>query len=232
MSAPPVKGGGRPNAYRTADGKRVPGCTTIIGRFKDSGGLIHWAWQQGIDGIDYRKSRDKAASAGTMAHELIDAKIHDREPVLETASEQGLTEQEYDTLLVQARSALESFDSWRAQVNLEIIETETPLISEAHRFGGTFDGLAKIHGKVHLLDWKSSNKIYADYLAQLGGYDLLIEECRGIKVEGAQLLRFGKEWADFHAHSWPRPVVDYGRKAFLLMRELYDLDAVLKRAAA
>src|SRR6185369_1711903 len=29
--------------YRTADGKRVPGTTTILDRFKDSGGIIWWA---------------------------------------------------------------------------------------------------------------------------------------------------------------------------------------------
>ena len=31
--------------YRTKDGKRVPGTTTITGRFKASDGLIHWAWK-------------------------------------------------------------------------------------------------------------------------------------------------------------------------------------------
>src|ERR1051326_3779732 len=29
--------------YRTKNGKRVPGVTTILSRFKDSGGLIWWA---------------------------------------------------------------------------------------------------------------------------------------------------------------------------------------------
>jgi hypothetical protein len=228
----PVSGGGRPNAYRNKAGKRVPGVTTIISRFKDSGGLIHWAWQQGVDGLDYRKSRDNAASAGTLAHELIDSAIHEREAKLPGASDLAMSDEEYEQALEYAKKALESFRNWRAQVNLEIIETETPLVSESNLFGGTFDALANIHGKPYLLDWKSSNKVYADYIAQLGGYDALIEECKGIKVEGAQLLRFGKEWADFHAHSWPRAVVDHGRDAFLLMRRLYDLDAVLKRAAA
>jgi hypothetical protein len=53
-------------------GKRVPSVTTIISRFKDSGGLIHWAWQQGMDGLDYRETRDKAALAGHLAHYLME----------------------------------------------------------------------------------------------------------------------------------------------------------------
>ncbi len=39
---PHPKGG-----YKTQDGKRAPGVTTIIGRFKDSGGLLWWAFEQG-----------------------------------------------------------------------------------------------------------------------------------------------------------------------------------------
>ena len=57
--------------YKTKDGKRVPSVTTITGRFKESGGLIWWAWDLGIQGIDYRKVRDSAADAGTLAHAMI-----------------------------------------------------------------------------------------------------------------------------------------------------------------
>ena len=33
--------------YRLKSGESVPGVTTIIGRFKDSGGLLWWAFEQG-----------------------------------------------------------------------------------------------------------------------------------------------------------------------------------------
>jgi hypothetical protein len=225
-------GGGRPSSYKTKDGKRVPGTTTITGRFKESGGLIHWAWKQGIDGIDYRNSRDRAAGAGTLAHGLIDAHIHERTEEIPLPRELGLTEEEFRLALQAARKAFHAYLDWRAQVNLEIIETETPLVSETHKFGGTFDALAKINGELYLFDWKSSNAIHGDYIAQMGGYDILLEECRGIKVVGVQMLRFGKEYADHHHHAWPRQVLDHGRRAFLLMRELFEVDAILKKAAA
>jgi len=57
--------------YRTKDGVRVPSVTTIIGRFKESGGLIHWAWALGMEGKDYRQVRDSAADAGSLAHSMI-----------------------------------------------------------------------------------------------------------------------------------------------------------------
>jgi len=54
---------------------RIPGCTTVIGRFKESGGLIYWAWDQGRQGLDFRETRDKAADAGTLAHAMVEADI-------------------------------------------------------------------------------------------------------------------------------------------------------------
>ena len=49
-----------PTGKYELDGRLLPGTTTIIGKFKNSGALIHWAWKQGMDGIDYRETRDQA----------------------------------------------------------------------------------------------------------------------------------------------------------------------------
>jgi len=72
---PHPKGG-----YRLSDGTRVPGVTTIISRFKDSGGLLWWAFEQGqaaqrgeINSL-YDK-RDEAATAGTICHDLVEKYI-------------------------------------------------------------------------------------------------------------------------------------------------------------
>ena len=67
--------------YKNKDGKRVPGVTTIINRFKDSGGLMWWAFEQGKAaergeiGSLYDK-RDEAAEAGTIAHNLFEMFIN------------------------------------------------------------------------------------------------------------------------------------------------------------
>ena len=44
--------------YKLSNGKLVVGTTTVIGRFKDSNALIHWAWDCGKKGLDYRQERD------------------------------------------------------------------------------------------------------------------------------------------------------------------------------
>lgn len=230
-TAIPIQGGGRPAAYKATDGKRVPSVTTITGRFKDSGALIAWAWKQGIDGKDFRKSRDDAAGAGTLAHALVDADIHNAEPRLPNAAALNMSLEDYDIAMEAAHVALGAFRDWRAAVNLEIVATEVPLISERYRFGGTLDAIGRVAGKLALIDFKTG-KLYSDHVVQVSAYRALWEECREGKIEALHLLRIGREFGDFAHHSWPLAVLDTGWEAFRLMRELYDLDAVLKRAAA
>jgi hypothetical protein len=217
----PTSGGGRPTSYKTADGKRVPGVTTILGRFKESGGLIHWAWNLGIQGIDYKAARDDAGSVGSLAHQWIDDLIH-RRPM--TPSDLPAAMQE------QARAGYRAFDSWAAQSKLRIIDTERALISERHRFGGTYDAIGEANAIPILLDWKSSNRIYPEYVCQLAAYrELLRESGASPCPESACLLRVGKEMGDFHYHSFPSAVLDVGWSAFEHMRALYELDAKLKK---
>lgn len=63
--------------YRLKDGTRVPGVTTIIGRFKDSGALLYWACEQGkaIERGEISKlydKRDSSAESGTICHDLVE----------------------------------------------------------------------------------------------------------------------------------------------------------------
>src|SRR6476620_9773548 len=126
---------GRPKDGYRLDGERIPGVTTIIGRFKPAGGLIHWAWQLGKDGKDYREVRDKAADAGTMAHDMVEADIYGTELQLQLATdiERGVHE--------KALGAFAAYKAWKEQSQLEVAEAEVSLVSKAHRFGGSLDAM-------------------------------------------------------------------------------------------
>jgi hypothetical protein len=216
------------HGYHLEDGTRVPGVTTVIGRYKESGGLIHWAWDLGMQGINYRDARDKAADAGTLGHDMIESFTLGKDPF--GAIPTGTAED----LIVKATQAYQAFLLWFESTNIEIVDTEMALVSEKHRFGGTPDALGKTPaGDYVLLDYKTSNRIYADYLIQLACYARLLEENQIVKrkVSRFHLLRVGKEFADFHHHSWPREALQPAWESFLLMRELYDLDKRLKEIA-
>lgn len=202
--------------YHLKDGTRVPGTTTIISKCKESGGLIHWAWNLGMQGKDYRAERDKAADAGTLAHALVEAHIGG-----DTAPPEATTNP-------KAVAAFQAYLSWEAATKLEIVDQEMSLVSEAYRYGGTPDAIGYLDGKLCLLDWKTSNSVYPDYLIQLAAYKQLVEENDIATIDGGfHLLRFAKEEGDFAHHFFPDLSLAWA--AFVKMRGLYDDMAALKK---
>jgi len=203
----------------TVDGKKVPSVTTIIGRFKESGALIHWAWTEGKEGRDYRQTRDSAASAGTLAHLMVEADIRGT-PIPNIADYDGDT-------WAKASSAFKAYGAWREQTQLEPDHSETPLTCACHMVGGTLDTIL-VRGRRALGDWKTSNAVYQDYLIQLAAYGhLWTVNHPDMPLEGGfHLLRFSKQAGDFTHHFWP--ALDEALEAFFLMRRLYDLDKQLK----
>lgn len=230
--------GGRPKGGYFINGERIPSVTTVIGRFKESGGLMHWAWLQGIAGKDYRNTAGAAATAGTFSHSLIEADII-RVPVqLPSAADLGVTEEEHAELINRADTAFGAYKMWSRSVNLEIVATEIPLVSANLRIGGTIDALAIINGELCLLDWKSSAKVYADHIVQLGAYrelwndsyqEAFKDRSWATPIKSGHLLRIDKVFGSFEHHAWPEPLLDDGAKAFRLLRELYDVESKLKK---
>lgn len=206
--------------YYLADGTtRVPSVTTITGRFKDSGGLIHWAWSQGRDGKDFREERDIAADAGTLAHALVEAHVRgqDPEPLLVSAEpairRQG--EQGYQNWLV-----------WAEQTKIIVEPWETPVVCEHYRYGGTPDAVLYLDGKAALGDWKTGGT-YVDHLMQLAAYGHLLED-HNVHIQGGyHLCRFSREAGDFSHHYYGE--LSDAWEMFLLLRKAYDLDSILKR---
>lgn len=227
----PVRGPGRPRAYKTRDGKRVPSVTTIIGRWKDATGLMNWAWREGMEGRDYRDTRDDAADAGTLAHEMIDAQVHGLDPTQQlrvmTASDE--TRKTADELFGR-------FLDWSMDVGLQVTHTELPLVSDAHRTGGTLDAVGAVNGVASMLDWKKGSRVYVDYLLQLATYRFLWNECqvctkhgRPAYVDQAVVLLLGD------SEGGTRPVVfdagqlDQAFEQFVRLRAAYDADAELRK---
>lgn len=206
--------------YFLADGTRVPSVTTVLGRFKEAGGLIHWAWNLGKEGKDYRSVRDQAGDAGTLAHSMIDAHIHEQQPVISGDEE----------TIAKATSAFNAYLIWEKSSAMKIGWTERQLVSERHRFGGTPDAFGTLHNQPVLIDWKTSNSVYSDYLLQLAAYAELIREVEGVEVQGFYLCRFSKENGDFSVHHYPD--LSEALRMFLLLREAYELDKQLKKRTA
>ena len=213
--------------YYNAAGDKVPGTTTIIGRFKESGGLIQWAYKSGREherlvaqGKEApRHLYDVVASAGesgTIAHDMIEADILGTTYAPPPATDPAV--------LGRACNAFAQFKELREQTRLEIVATERPYVSEALQFGGTVDAIGRdMRGRIVLVDWKTSGGVYSDMLIQLAAYALLLEECAPEWTpQGFHLLRVAKESADFAHHFYGE--LEDAKEQFRLFRRAYDID--------
>lgn len=178
--------------------------------------MIHWAWNLGKEGKDYREERDKAADAGTMAHDAVENWIHKRPVVFDDSD-----------VAKKAQIAFGAFREWANQTQLVVTHTEMPLVSEQYKFGGTFDAIL-VKGRRAMGDWKSSNALYPEYLCQIAAYAKLWEEhYPNEPIDGGFILcRFDKTYGDFTQKWWGE--LDAAWDAFLHLRALYDLDKELK----
>lgn len=208
------------DGYHLKDGTKVPGTTTILGRFKDSGGLLQWAFQCGKAGQSslYEKS-EVAADIGTIAHGMADAWLRQKEYEYPPCT---------DEMKAKAQQAFDMFRQWLDQQRAEVIPCEESMVSEKHRFGGTPDILLR-NVTLRMSDIKTSNAIYRDHLVQVAAYGILWDENHPDDpiTGGYDVLRFAKDFPDFeHRHFGD---LNEARELFLLLRPAYDLDLQLKK---
>ena len=210
------------NLYKV-DGVRVPSVTTILSRFKESGGLLYWANEAGRNGLTLEEARTPAATAGSVAHDMVEAFIK-QQPAPSTGH--------IDKAIVEkAQNAFATFVKWFEMNNITIRHTEVELVSTRHRFGGRLDAIGvqpsggdgKNEPALCLLDWKTSAAIYADYVLQLAAYKILWEENYPDHPLGGgfHIARFAKEEGDFGHFFYP--ALDHEAETFLQMRKLYDM---------
>ena len=211
---PTQKGG-----YFLKDGTRVPSVTTVLSHCSLGGcdGLIHWAVKLAKEGKDWQTVRDKAADAGTMAHDAFEAWAKGQEPVFDGPED----------IVKRAKLAFDGFLLWADQSKFTITHTEIPFVSEKHRFGGTFDAVM-MNGKRYMGDHKTSGSVRSRFLYQVRAYGGLWEEnVRDEPINGYLLLRFDGEYGDFHQHQWVD--LDNAWRGFLMMRELYEIEKEMRK---
>lgn len=215
--------------YRLADGTRVPSVTTIIGRYKDSEALKHYWYQQGLDGKPLYEHSQKAADVGTCAHAMVEKSLRGETPdeIAKYLSATLPVEMRH-----QALSAYNAYENWKKNFGVEIIEQEIQLVSEKYRYGGTPDAIGMVGNHLVLLDWKTSNAIYEDYLYQLAAYKNLWEENRPQApiTGGFHLLRFSKDKGDFSHHFFSELHDEW--EQFKRYREAYETSKRTKKRAA
>ena len=207
----------------TVDGKRirVPSVSTVLNTLGwGSDNLMRWARDLALTGINYETQRDKAANIGTIAHQMIDDHLHKKE----------FDPTWYDEELVKlARPAYHAYLGWERQHRLEVLRTEAPLVSHEHRYGGTPDALVRLdRSEVVLLDFKTSNWLFAKHVIQVVAYMDLIEENHGTQLRRGVVLRVGKD-GQFRVVEIEGEHIVQARQAFRALLQVHQVKYPLEK---
>ena len=193
----------RRRPYKLTDGAIVPSVTTVLGRFKESGALLHWAHAQGLAGLDYRATRDKAATTGTLAHTMAESWFRGHPQKLNLMVDADIRAKAY--------TSFHAFLTWargqkmRPAVIDGVTQVEIRMVSERYRYGGMMDAVQMGDSDdLSLWDMKTSGGVYIDYLMQLAAYGALWDETHPDRpiTGGYHLVRFDKISTGFVHHYW------------------------------
>lgn len=202
--------------YKTRDGIRVPGVTTILGMIAKPA-LKYWANDLGLQGIKVREYVDHLADIGTLAHKMIECHIKGDTPNTSDYSK---------TQIDMAENSVLKYFEWEKEVNPVYIESELKLVSEQYRYGGTCDIYCEIGGKKTLIDIKTSKECYPEHKTQVAAYWLLMKEA-GYSVERAMIIRLGRT-EDEGSQAYPVDKVMERQEYFVKLIELYGLAKKIK----
>ena len=204
--------------YRTKDGTRVPGVTTILGVLNKPA-LVPWANNLGLQGIKVREYVDDKAACGTLAHQMI--ADHLRKVATDTSD---YTAKQID----QAENSVLSYFEWEKGKAIIPILVETPFVSPVKRFGGTIDCLALVNDVLTLIDFKTSKGIFDEMIYQVSAYDELLLE-NGYMQKQVKILRIGRDETEgFEEISLSKEVIEIGYRIFLNCLGIYEDIKLLK----
>lgn len=126
-----------------------------------------------------------AASIGTVVHDYAYAhsngKPFDDAVILQHPGAQKIL------------SCISQYKEWDSKDECEKVAAEQIVGSVKYRFGGKFDRLDKVKGKLRIRDYKTSSGIYMDMFIQMASYKIAIKEWLGLDVEELEIVRFGKD---------------------------------------
>jgi len=200
---------------------RVPGVTTVIdvlGFNKQV--LIGWTRKMCLQGEDPRAITDKACDIGTITHLLVENRI---KKVTTDLTEYAPADVE------TANNGYNAFIEWELENKPEYLHSELQVVHGGFRYGGTIDLIARLNGKLELIDFKTSGGVYKEHIIQVAAYRHAFEDDRRDldMIEGCRILRVDKKTGDFEERKLSSKSIETGWEVFKHARALYDLQKKL-----
>ena len=176
---------------------KYPSVTTILD-ILDKPGLRYWYGKHGTKKASMLSG--KAANIGNRLHKYIELdKKGKGDKYLEKLKKKG----KYGRKLWRM---VNQFERFKSTYSYKPVDVEKTVYSKRYKYAGTLDGLGTIfivkkikqhrHMKIYLVitDWKSSGKIYPEYILQVVAYFFALMEMHpGTRISGICIASFNKE---------------------------------------
>lgn len=163
------------------NGIPVPRTTEILSKCIHDDRIVYWANSLGFKHKGYKKTLNEAADYGTRAHSYIENYLLN-----------GLA-----PATAMENWSFTAFLNWWGQVNngntVDIVGQEERM--SCPWFGGTYDMLARVNGKLMLVDFKTSNHLSFKYCLQLAAYGYMLRY-NGREMPSAYLVLQLSKYSD------------------------------------
>lgn len=227
------------------DGEVIPGVTTLIKALQPTEILMAWAAKMTGEYIEqhatdinvsdpvelaelvreakrqYRKKRDRMADIGTHVHAYIEGYVK----ALHWGTQYPELPQNE-----QAARACRGFVDWWGQQDIAIHSLEQKILCTGQNgcdpYAGTIDCDMTINGDRTLVDWKTSARLSASMGAQLGGYDLALEEMApSVTYDAHMIVRADRDTGEIEVYkTQTKEEVHTNRYAFLACYRVWKYD--------
>ena len=218
--------------------KDLPSVTTILGQLDKSGPLMGWAVKITVGYIaskldeiragtleltennasmflkeakkQHKELKEKSAELGSEVHNLI-------EVYLKNQNIAGLLSGNPKLVI-----PFEAFKNWQSTYKFKLVNSEH-IVWSIDGFAGTLDCVAELNGKLYLVDFKTSNAIYDEYIMQVAAYAHAYEERTGLKFAGWGILRLGKEDGLSEWREISKAEIDHAYKMFVCLKDFWTI---------
>ena len=230
------------------NGDVVPSVTEVVKIIDKSNILINWAVKITIEKLlasvsfpiteeeltekaleakkAHRERLEDAGAVGTRAHNWIEGFIKGDLDVGDIPDDPRVI------------NCCDSSVKWMNAHDVKWVCTERKIYSREHKYAGTLDGIAYVSScqdkkccpdefknRLSLIDWKTSNALYPEYVLQVSAYGKAYEEETKTSLEDRWIIRLGKTEGDFEI--WHLGMETYDSD-FMTFRNALDLSKSMK----
>ena len=169
------------------DGVYLPSVTTILHSIIiDGDRLLNWSNSLGFRHIKYSEELERSANFGTAVHAAL-------EQIMTNGPDNKISLNGFE--IIKFKKVINNFMEFINQNSMtpeDTLHAELTLSSIELGYAGTCDWVGYIHGKLTLLDYKTSKKPNESMFMQLSAYMHLLRE-NGISIEQAGILTVGEK---------------------------------------